>query len=364
MPPGDREEGPAAGRPRAGRTPRSANRVVHDGCGRRTSRPQLWGRSAPATPRPAQCHRQGTCTAPRQAPRGRPGDAADRPVAERGGVHPARGHLMNDAINSSRDRSARGPWMTPALARQLAAAAGDLCHQLREGDLARDADPDPARRRAGWRLDVAAGGLRSAAEELLDTADELTRLADRRTDACPVPSGTCPEHGATLRSTGGRCWCSAPGCLRRCSTTDSPNRAPNRSPTASSTPTATSSISATVTRSTPAPASSAPRSSRCPDRNCPTRARYRTSIRTTASRRGPGLPLPSREVVAVQGGVPPDGLPGRGEPSCRGQVAARCGWTHGATAREGDRDRRAGRRAAGRRRCARRGRARGACRGR
>jgi hypothetical protein len=52
MPPGDREEGPAAGRPRAGRTPRSANRVVHDGCGRRTSRPQLWGRSAPATPRP------------------------------------------------------------------------------------------------------------------------------------------------------------------------------------------------------------------------------------------------------------------------------------------------------------------------
>jgi hypothetical protein len=94
---------------------------------------------------------------------------------------------MNDATGSARDGTTRGPWMTPARARELAAAAGDLYHQLREADLARDADPDPARRRAGWRLDVAAGGLHSAAEELLDTADELIRLAARRTDACPVP---------------------------------------------------------------------------------------------------------------------------------------------------------------------------------
>ena len=122
---------------------------------------------------------------------------------------------MNDATGSARDGPTRGPWMTPARARELAAAAGDLYHQLREADLARDADPDPARRRAGWRLDVGAGGLHSAAEELLDTADELTRLAARRTDACPVPWGACPEHGATLRSTGGRGWCRTPGCLRR-----------------------------------------------------------------------------------------------------------------------------------------------------
>jgi len=105
--------------------------------------------------------------------------------------------------------------MTPARARGLAAAAADLYRQLREADIARDADPDPARRRAGWRLDVAAGGLRSAAEELLDTADELIRMAVRTADACPVPWGVCPEHGATLRSSGGRCWCTAPGCLRR-----------------------------------------------------------------------------------------------------------------------------------------------------
>ena len=166
---------------------------------------------------------------------------------------------MNDATSSAPDGTTRGPWMTPARARELAAAAGDLYHQLREADRARDAAPDPARRRAGWRLDVAAGGLHSAAEELLDTADELIRLAARRTDACSVPWGACPEHGATLRSTAGRCWCTAPGCLRRWFTTDSPSRAPNRSPTAASTPTAIGSTSATVTPSTPAPASSAPR---------------------------------------------------------------------------------------------------------
>ena len=27
--------------------------------------------------------------------------------------------------------------------------------------------------------------------------------------------GVCPEHGATLQSTAGRCWCTAPGCLRQ-----------------------------------------------------------------------------------------------------------------------------------------------------
>ena len=63
---------------------------------------------------------------------------------------------MNDATNSSRDGATHGACMTPARARELAAAVGDLCHQLREADLARDADPDPARRRAGWRLGVAA----------------------------------------------------------------------------------------------------------------------------------------------------------------------------------------------------------------
>src|SRR3954470_11875041 len=112
---------------------------------------------------------------------------------------------MNDASSSSRGGTTRGPWMTPAQARELAAAAADLYRQLREADLARDADPNPARRRAGLGLDVAAaGGLRSAAEELLDTADELIRLAARRADDCPVPwglpraGGNPAVHGRTL----------------------------------------------------------------------------------------------------------------------------------------------------------------------
>jgi hypothetical protein len=58
-------------------------------------------------------------------------------------------------------------------------------------------------------------GLHSAAEELSATADELIRLAASPADACPVPWGVCSEQGATLRSTGGRCWCTVPGCLRR-----------------------------------------------------------------------------------------------------------------------------------------------------
>ncbi len=62
---------------------------------------------------------------------------------------------MNDAIYSPRNGAMRGPWMTPARARGLAAAASDQYRQLREADLAQDADL--AQRRAGWRLDVAAG---------------------------------------------------------------------------------------------------------------------------------------------------------------------------------------------------------------
>src|SRR3954452_4403577 len=115
----------------------------------------------------------------------------------------------------------------------------------------RDAEPDPARRRAGWRLDVAAGGLRSAAEELLDTADEVIRLAVRTADACPVPWGVCPEHGATLSSSGGVAGAPRPVAFGVGITTDSASRAPNRSPTVSSMPKATISTSATVTHRHP-----------------------------------------------------------------------------------------------------------------
>lgn len=79
----------------------------------------------------------------------------------------------------------------------------------------------------------------------------------------PRRADACPEHGATQRSTAGRCWCTAPALFAGGSTTDSPSRATNRSPTASSTLKASSSTSATVTPPTPADACSAPLSSRC-----------------------------------------------------------------------------------------------------
>ncbi|MFE1335474.1 hypothetical protein [Streptomyces microflavus] len=61
-----------------------------------------------------------------------------------------------------------------------------------EGPLFPVAEPLAARARAA--------ALRVAAEH---------RAADR----CTVPWGVCPEHGATLKSTGGRAWCTNLACL-------------------------------------------------------------------------------------------------------------------------------------------------------
>lgn len=108
------------------------------------------------------------------------------------------------------------PWLTPDGARQLAAAADYLYQRLRHlDDVARHADADPARHAAGYRLDVARGGLRSARDELQDLAEHLQRLEDRPGAVCPVPSGVCPEHGGTLRSEGAFTWCTAPRCGRQ-----------------------------------------------------------------------------------------------------------------------------------------------------
>jgi hypothetical protein len=161
-------------------------------------------------------------------------------------VEPARPERTSDAraISSSRDGTTRGPWMTPTRARQLAAAAADLYRQLREADLARDADPHPAQRCAGWRLDVAAGGLHRAAEEFLATADELIRLAARRVDAYPVPWAPAPSTARHCGAREGAAGAPPPVAYAGGITTDSPSRAPNRSPIVSSTPRAISSTSA------------------------------------------------------------------------------------------------------------------------
>ncbi len=108
------------------------------------------------------------------------------------------------------------PWLTPAQARQLAAAAEDLARQLEQALAAREGDEDQARRDAGFRLhDVVSILRRGVAGELLETADHLARLGSRPSGSCTLPSGVCPEHGATLSQSGGEAWCTAPGCGRR-----------------------------------------------------------------------------------------------------------------------------------------------------
>src|SRR3954466_2458070 len=83
--------------------------------------------------------------------------------------------------------------MTPARGRELAAAAADLYRQLREADIARDAEPDPARRRAGWRLDVAAGGLRSAARSYWTPLTNSSGWPSGRPTRVPCRGASAPS---------------------------------------------------------------------------------------------------------------------------------------------------------------------------
>jgi hypothetical protein len=90
----------------------------------------------------------------------------------------------------------------------------DAQHALRMDD---DWDVDASSRTsvvAGFRLDDAAGQLRSVMNDLIATAGDLQRIGRRTDRTCEVLWGVCPVHGATLQGTGGRCWCNAPGCER------------------------------------------------------------------------------------------------------------------------------------------------------
>jgi hypothetical protein len=103
----------------------------------------------------------------------------------------------------------------------LANRVSDLEDDLRAAQEAIRADDnpelDPSSRWsvvAGFRLDDAAGQLRSVMNELLATTRDL-QIIGRRTDrTCEALWGVCPEHGATLQASGRRCWCTAPGCER------------------------------------------------------------------------------------------------------------------------------------------------------
>jgi hypothetical protein len=107
------------------------------------------------------------------------------------------------------------PIPTPDELRALAARAVQLITDLaRAQESLRGAGDEPTRR-VGWRLDEGAGQLREAAVALTETARDLEFiLIVRGRPHCPADGGCCPEHGLTLASTGGRCWCTAPGCRR------------------------------------------------------------------------------------------------------------------------------------------------------
>ncbi|MET9019244.1 hypothetical protein ABZV93_04620 [Actinopolymorpha sp. NPDC004070] len=91
---------------------------------------------------------------------------------------------------------------------QLATVARGLGADIDAVDQEIRSTGDTPQRRAGFRLDTSASFARSVAAQLEITASDLTRIAARGPDTCQVQWGVCPEHGNTLRSSGGRCWCS------------------------------------------------------------------------------------------------------------------------------------------------------------
>jgi hypothetical protein len=102
---------------------------------------------------------------------------------------------------------------TPTELRELAARARALGADIADAHARLQTAPHEPTRRVGFRLDEAAGAARGTVAEDLDaTADDLVRIRGR--GPCPADWGVCPVHGATLRSTGGRCWCDATGCDR------------------------------------------------------------------------------------------------------------------------------------------------------
>ena len=105
------------------------------------------------------------------------------------------------------------PPVTPARFRELAAAAEALASEIDAARLQARAAGDEPTRHATFRTEDAASLARQVGHELEATAEDLARVRGRSN--CGVSWGACPEHGATLHSSGGQCWCETPGCGRR-----------------------------------------------------------------------------------------------------------------------------------------------------
>ncbi len=104
---------------------------------------------------------------------------------------------------------------TPFELRALAARAEELAAEIDAVHAALGRAGDEPTRHAGFRLSEGAGHVRQAAQGLAEAAHDLEFIRKvRGRPHCGADWGCCPEHGATLTSTGGRCWCRAPGCGR------------------------------------------------------------------------------------------------------------------------------------------------------
>ncbi|GHH26003.1 hypothetical protein [Streptomyces rubradiris] len=105
---------------------------------------------------------------------------------------------------------------TPAELRALMTEADALQRRILDISERLGASASEDVRRTRFRLEDAAGAVRTVRQDLDETAGDLARVrAVRDGRVCAVPWGVCPDHGNTLTGTGGRAWCTAPACTRR-----------------------------------------------------------------------------------------------------------------------------------------------------
>ncbi|MFJ4343249.1 hypothetical protein [Streptomyces sp. NPDC088915] len=105
---------------------------------------------------------------------------------------------------------------TPAELRDLMVEADALQRRILDVHTRLGASPNPEARGVKFRLEDAAGLVRDVRGDLDATASDLARVrAVQDGSVCAVPWGVCPDHGNTLRGSGGRAWCTEPGCARK-----------------------------------------------------------------------------------------------------------------------------------------------------
>ncbi|MET8850745.1 hypothetical protein [Amycolatopsis sp. NPDC004625] len=106
------------------------------------------------------------------------------------------------------------PEPLPAELRALAAEAEALATRTAEVATRLRAAPDGTLQRLARPIAKATHDLSDYTDEVVRTAEDLARVRVARDPSlCDVPWGVCPAHGVTLRASGDRAFCTAPGCV-------------------------------------------------------------------------------------------------------------------------------------------------------